>query len=160
MHVKQSLPIRLLLFCSLLMAACGPIEFPDLSSNFVGGGTLASAAEEGARANFGFRFDGRVTPAKIHGTYHDPAAGVKLRFNGVISFIDGEGDSYPCMVAALSYVALGRNGGEGGLELAACDGGIAELTDDALFITINSGPFAGYENGGMILSGNLTDLGD
>ena len=157
MSQLKYLTLILIILSLLFLAGCA-----DLSTNFVGGGTLPSAADASKKATFGFRFDGTVDPARIHGTYHDKPADVSLRFTGVVSYLFGEGEVVPCMSATLNYIPLGIGNGVGGtLELTACDGGIVGITeDDAIHIIIKSGPFAGYDNFGELLGGNLKDLRD
>lgn len=143
MIVRKMLTLSFFILVLFLLVGCGPIILPDLSTNFVGGGYLPSAEDPASKANFGFRFDGTVEPARIHGTYHDRSAGVNLRFTGVIEFISGTGDPLPCMAATLNYAPLGPGeNGEGTLEMYACDGEVEDITDDdALGINILTGPF-------------------
>ena len=160
-HLKN-LSIILIMLSLFFLAGCGPIIIDDFSTNFVGGGKLTSAGDPSKIATFGFRFDGTVIPARIHGTYHDKSEDVSLRFTGVVDFLSGEGEVVPCMAAYLNYIPLGTGiDDEGTLYLAACDGGYGDITeDDAIHILIETGPFAGYENFGELLGGNLKDLGD
>ena len=165
MSQLKYLTLILIMLSLFFLAGCGPIIYEDLSTNFVGGGTIPSAADTSKKATFGFRFDGTVDPARIHGTYHDKPAGVSLRFTGVVHFWSGEGEVVPCMAATLNYIPLGIGNGDGGtLDLTACDGGIEgngdTTEDDAIYIKINTGPFAEYQNFGELLGGNLKDLRD
>jgi hypothetical protein len=159
MNIRKILTLSLVVIGLLFLAGC---EWDDLSTNFVGGGFIPSAEDPARKATFGFRFDGTVEPARIHGTYHDEAANVKLRFTGAIDFVFGEENPVPCMAAVLSYVPIGPEPSEEGqLDLVACDGGIEGVTDDdAISISITSGPFEGYQNEGELGGGNLKDLGD
>ncbi len=117
-----------------------------------GGGWMLSANGED-RATFGIHFDG--TPRAARGTYHDHGTGVRFRFVGVEGYLteEEEGD---CAVFVANYKSQDKKQpGSGSLLVIACDEGEPGVNGDSLFIYVLDGPYADYENGGLILGGNF-----
>lgn len=121
-----------------------------------GGGWLPSAFDPSTKANFGFHSDttGDAGERSVHGTYHDQAAGVRLKFTGVVSvgWIGG---------ATYTYESQDKkNPGSGTVFVDVSDGGdgVSETGNDYLNIVVQDGPYAGYQNAGIIQGGNIQHL--
>jgi hypothetical protein len=138
---------------------------------FAGGGWMDSVEGDGNKATFGFEFDNRDYKGQMTGTYHDLAAGVAVRFDGVVwaNTLPGPDNQ---MQAKVRYVQQGpRQCGDtrpNGTMTEACTGWVwVEAEDngepgvsegDQFYIKFLSGVFEGYENGGNLGGGNLQAL--
>jgi hypothetical protein len=129
---------------ALLASAC----------SFTGGGYIPSAAGDGTKAVFAIHLDAaHPDRPKAQGTFHDRSAGVKLViYDGVEWAFDGQ-----CVDARLLYRSiLPSTPGQGLVAVSACDRGEPGTSaGDELRITVEDGPFAGYENEGIIEGGNF-----
>ena len=168
MTKRSTLLLSLITLGVIFITACIP-PFPDFSLRYSGGGFMASAVDPGEKANFGFHYDGTTEPPKIHGTYHDKAAGVRIRFTGVVQAYSGDGDPNKCMVAEILYKPLGNKLIDGMGGVVACDkvnegeipvGGseCESYPCDFLAIIIATGQYGGYMNSGQVIGGNLKNL--
>ena len=112
-----------------------------------GGGWLESAVE--GKANFGVVFNGCKDDATLNFTYHDKAAGVKLK-GGLYEIIDED-------TLKVEYRSTNpKDRGEGLAILTLVDNGEGTGEHGDLSIEIYSGPFAGYKNIGLI-NGNIQE---
>jgi hypothetical protein len=131
---------------------------------FTGGGTIPSTDNVSTdQANFGFTY--KVTnqstgAGQAQGAYHDPYApgyplgGLALKFNGLLS-----GDTTPgynnCMDGVVNYTSQNPSyPGSGQAFLKACDDGEPGY-NDVIEITVLSGRYSGYDDGGFLTGGNL-----
>jgi hypothetical protein len=158
----------LILICLILITSCTPL--PDFSQKFSGGGHIPSAVDPEKKANFGFHYDGTKDPPKLHGTYHDKAADISIRFSEVVTTYENQdGAPSKCMVAEFNFEPLGSNIDGGLAGILACDNvdNEYEIPDteeirtycesypcDYLVIFIGSD----YINYGQIMGGNLKNL--
>ncbi len=119
-----------------------------------GGGWMLSANGED-RATFGLHFDGPRSAAR--GTYHDHGTGVRFKFVGVLAYASGPGpEEGDCALFDATYTSQDKKkSGSGAVLVIACDEGEPGVNGDTLDISVLSGPYEGYDNGGQILGGNL-----
>ena len=129
---------------ALLASAC----------SFTGGGYIPSATGDGTKAVFAIHLDHKDPDRpKAQGTFHDRSAGVKLViYDGLQWGFDGL-----CVDARLLYQSTHPSTpGEGVVAVSACDRGEpGSSAGDELSISVEDGPFAGYENQGIIEGGNF-----
>ncbi len=125
-----------------------------------GGGWMLSANEED-RATFGIHFEVEdpmdPTTAHARGTYHDRGYGVRLKFKEVVGTAGGPGpEEGDCAFFQATYKSQDkRQPGSGTASVTACDNGEPGVNGDTLDIFVSDGPYAGYENTGLILGGNF-----
>ena len=148
-RVVRVLALGVLLVPMLLMAA-GCYE------KLNGGGWMLSANGED-RATFGIHFDGTRDRHAARGTYHDHGTGVRFRFVEEVGHAVGTGpEEGDCAVFIATYKSQDKKEpGSGLVDVTACDEGEPAVNGDTLDIFVETGPYAGYENGGPILGGNF-----
>ena len=126
-----------------------------------GGGFLPSAADDGTKATFGFRYntlDSEKGNFGANGVYHDKsAAGVKLEVTGILFVPDPPEVDPQCVWSTLGYESQDpKNRGTGLLEVEVCDKGKpGPGNGDYIAVDILTGPFGGYSNSGVIQGGNI-----
>lgn len=151
--VKRGNRLRLLalgvVVVGVLLATTGCL------SKASGGGWMLSANDED-RATFGFHFDGPRDTAR--GTYHDHGTGVRFRFDGVVDWDrDSVAPGLECLGFEGTYTSLDKtHPGSGTVQVDACDQGEPGAIDDDLAIFVFDGPYAGYRNGAIVLSGGIS----
>jgi len=135
-------------------------------SQFVTGGGWIEGQEEGTKATFGFVFNNpdMTLPGLFQGTYHDSAAGVKVKFDGslpnlnpfattiVVNWIQ---QGKPMCGPDDAKVACTGTG-----VLYAEDNGEPGALDDGDFLSIKLFDFPGigtYHNSGFLQGGNIQD---
>lgn len=137
----------------LLLAGC--------TGQLTGGGELTSAENPSSYAHFAVEYDGSSSPARLTGSYHDGS--VRLRFDGVQD--DPVGNSGPDPAAGIGVNCFAIDGryvsqnsddrGAGAVLLVACDAAQGNLPS-LVSLDVETGPFAGYNNAGTLIDGNLT----
>ena len=132
-----------------------------------GMGWIPSSAVPTDKATFGFVFD--ATTSTLSGSYHDPdgqIAGliveVAFKGTGVMKPKPPPPDlgDYGCVGGNPSYDSQNRNlPGSGTFILLVCDLDHfmkPNPTQDVIFITVDAGPYFGYQNSGVVQGGNIT----
>ncbi len=125
-----------------------------------GGGWIPSATGDG-KAHFGFVWQTTEDPDKTlaKGTWHDGDVRLRLVDGVILTFpFGGEG----CAIGFAEYVSQSKaRPGSGTLTIQLCDLGEPGPTNgDFIGIVINSGPYEGYTNEGVLQGGNLQIKGD
>ena len=146
-RIVRVLALGVLLVSMVLMAA-GCYE------KLNGGGWMLSANGVD-RATFGIHFDGTHRAAR--GTYHDHGTGVRFRFVEVDGYVVGPGpEEGDCAVFFATYTSQDKkDSGSGDVLVIACDNGEPGVNGDSLSVSVLDGPYADYENAGLILGGNF-----
>src|SRR5262249_48054768 len=130
-----------------------------------GGGFLDSAADNGAKASFGFTVRCDPTTHQLSGQfqYVDKAAGLSI--HGTISsapFCNPDATPNPLTFGG-TYTTQGRQGaacsgssGSGGFTATVFHAGSgAPPKGDTLSMSLTSGPCTGYANSGPVQGGNI-----
>jgi len=133
-----------------------------------GMGWIASSMTPTDKATFGFVFD--ATTNTLSGSYHDPNG--KLT-SGIIVEVAFKGTGVmkpkPPPPDLVDFACVGGNPsydsqnpalpGGGTFILLVCDPDQftkSKPSQDVLFIAVETGPFAGYQNFGVVQGGNIT----
>jgi hypothetical protein len=136
------------------------------SGDYTGGGVLPSASGvKGEKATFGFRLhaenDGKSCDEIIGGSgefnYVDHGKGIDVAFHARVRTIQGafwsDEDEVGGPLFTADYYVNGKLAGR--VDIGVYDFGKGDKTD-LMFVSVTSGPFAGYFNAGRFDKGNIT----
>lgn len=154
--------------CAMLaIAGLAVLSLSGCIGRYTGGGSINSTAGAAQKATFGFVIDG-IGPPDLNGyaskakgqfQYDDHGAGVSfhvdkitptdffyvlgggnavgIQYNGTYSSIDGPG--------TLTFGVSSHDNTDG----------LGDMDQDSLLVIVLSGPYAGYNNGGLVQHGTI-----
>jgi hypothetical protein len=137
------------LFLGLIAVLAFALVATSCTAHVTGGGFVAGDNDDTANFGFNFQCDGEDT--KGHLTYHDG----DLKIRGTIDdchfglfTVEAKGD----------WVPQGRSPGAGGsFMITGSDDGEPGIGGDTFKIELKEGPSVFYENGGVLLGGNIQE---
>lgn len=143
-----------IILVSSALAACSP-------GMYTGGGWTESAGPGDGRASFGFDVECFEAEAAGHFSLNDPGWDIPVEMSGhVMDFGDlGELGDDCNFYALLEYVSINPDyPGEG--HAVVCFGEESEMVESDVYgdiwVSVQSGPFVGYENFGPVYGNMLT----